>query len=114
MENLHESFDMIILDGPPVLPTADALVLARLADATLIVVDAQKTNRRQAAKTVTALNRVGAQILGVILNRVKELSDKSILDYDYKPVSDMARNISFEMSGGLNDQGITVAEGGFF
>ena len=42
---VRERYDLVVLDTPPVLPVADALVLAQHADATLMVVRWEKTAR---------------------------------------------------------------------
>ncbi len=69
MKLLCEQADFVILDSPPVLAVADASVLAAFVDGTLLVVDAGRTRRGRAERCHQALVAVGANILGVILNR---------------------------------------------
>ena len=68
-EKLRESFDIVIVDSPPVLPVADALVLSRLADATLLVANAKRTRRDELADAYEALDQAGARVVGTILNQ---------------------------------------------
>jgi capsular exopolysaccharide synthesis family protein len=65
---LHEKFDMVILDLPPVLLTADALAVSSKADAVLLVVRAGATDRHAAQQSATQLRSVGAQVIGAVLN----------------------------------------------
>lgn len=66
-----ESFDVIVVDSPPVLPVADAAILATLADGALLVVRAGATNRKAAQLAVQQLEDVDARLLGVVLNDPK-------------------------------------------
>ena len=68
-EKLRESFDIVIVDAPPVLPVADALVLSRLVDATVLVANAKKTRRDELANAYEALDQAGARVIGTILNQ---------------------------------------------
>ena len=60
--------DIVILDCPPVLPVTDALVISRLADATLVVVDSRSTERRAIRRSLQQLHQVGAPVVGLVLN----------------------------------------------
>jgi polysaccharide biosynthesis transport protein len=62
-----EVADWVILDGPPALGLADALVLSAIADGTLIVVN-EATNRRILAHARDQLAKVSARTVGVVLN----------------------------------------------
>lgn len=67
---VRANYDMVILDTPPVLPVADALILARHADATLMVVRWEKTARAAALEAVCLLQDSHAQILGAVMTRI--------------------------------------------
>ena len=71
LARLGESFDVIVIDSPPVLPVADAAILATLADGALLVVRAGSTNRKAAQLAVQQLEDVDARVLGVVLNDPK-------------------------------------------
>ena len=64
--------DFVIVDGPPVEPVADSLVLADLVDGVILVADAQEGTRAGASRARHQLEQVGGTILGGILNRVHE------------------------------------------
>ncbi|WP_350269817.1 polysaccharide biosynthesis tyrosine autokinase [Brevibacterium sp. CBA3109] len=68
VSELAGRFDLVILDGPPLLPVADSLVLSRLASRTLLVAGAGRVKSRAVAESVRALDELGAPI-GLVLNR---------------------------------------------
>lgn len=79
----REQFDLILIDSPPILSVADALVLSRASDGVVFVLDAQGTNRKLAQKAVGALQQINAKLLGVVLNRVKNEPGNSYYYYQH-------------------------------
>jgi capsular exopolysaccharide synthesis family protein len=65
---LREQFDIIVLDTPPVLATADAGIVASLTDGVLLVVRAGTTDRNAAQRAYQQLANVGARVVGTVLN----------------------------------------------
>jgi len=63
--------DYVLVDSPPVLPVADALVLSRVVDATLVVMSAGRTTRREAHRAWELLTQIDAPLVGCILNSVE-------------------------------------------
>jgi capsular exopolysaccharide synthesis family protein len=68
LQELQEQFDIIVLDTPPVLATADAGIVASLTDGVLLVVRAGTTNRNAAQRAYQQLANVGARVVGTVLN----------------------------------------------
>jgi Mrp family chromosome partitioning ATPase/uncharacterized protein involved in exopolysaccharide biosynthesis len=68
LQELAKSFDLVILDTPPVLATADAGILASVADGVLLVVRAGQTDRVAAKRAHQQLVNVGARVVGTVLN----------------------------------------------
>jgi capsular exopolysaccharide synthesis family protein len=66
---LREMYDVIVFDTPPVLRTGDALKISSVAEQTLFVVEAGRTEQRQAAWAKRLLSNVGARVAGAVLNR---------------------------------------------
>lgn len=67
---MQSRYDLILLDTPPVLARADALVLAQRADATIVVLRWERTARTPAQDAVRLLQDSRARILGVVMTRV--------------------------------------------
>lgn len=68
---LRATHDLVIIDSPPVLPVADALVISRLVDATILVANGRKTQRGAVAEAMELLRKVDAPVVGSVLNEVK-------------------------------------------
>lgn len=71
LEMIHDEADIIIVDSPPLLAVTDAAVLAPRTDGVLLVVKPGKTKLVACRQAVEQLQRVGANILGVVLNDVE-------------------------------------------
>jgi capsular exopolysaccharide synthesis family protein len=67
---LEESFDMIIIDAPPLLPVTDAAVLSQHVGGVVVVAGSQKLRLQDLQKSLTMLQMVSATVLGVVLNRL--------------------------------------------
>ncbi len=82
---LRETFDVIVFDTPPVLRTGDALKISTVADQTLFVVEAGRTEQRQAAWAKRLLANVGARVAGVVLNQA--ITETEEYYYYYGPAT---------------------------
>ena len=71
LARLQPQFDFVIVDTPPVNRYADASILAPKVDGVVLVVEADQTPVVDAETAKRNLDRVGARILGVVLNRQK-------------------------------------------
>jgi capsular exopolysaccharide synthesis family protein len=69
---LRETFDFVVIDCPPLLGLADSLAVVPLADAILLVVQAERTQGGAIVEAWDQLERVGGRIEGVILNDIRE------------------------------------------
>lgn len=81
---LRQSYDMVVIDAPPLLPVADAAVLASIADGTLLVARHNRTTVDQASDAVSRLHQVGARLLGVVVNMVSKRAVGSYYYYYYE------------------------------
>ena len=68
LQDLQEQYDIIVLDTPPVLATADAGIVASLTDGVLLVVRAGATDRNAAQRAYQQLANVGGRVVGTVLN----------------------------------------------
>jgi capsular exopolysaccharide synthesis family protein len=69
LAELSARFDAVIVDGPPILPTADMLTLGPELDGILVVVRAGRTPREVLANALDAMP--DARMLGCVLHRVE-------------------------------------------
>jgi non-specific protein-tyrosine kinase len=83
IERLRQEADLIIFDSPPVFAVTDAVILAGKLLNTLIVVDTGRTRSDMLRREVDALNRAGAKVFGVVLNKLSEKATSSAYYYYY-------------------------------
>jgi len=74
IQELRKVYDHIILDSAPVLLVSDAKVLARLADATVLVLNADATRRGAALRVLNEMRSVNAHVAGALLMGARSLS----------------------------------------
>ncbi len=70
IQHLQERADIVIFDSPPMLAVTDAAVIASMVDGALLVIEASTTRREAIRRAKENLNKVGANILGVALNKL--------------------------------------------
>ena len=70
LEELRQRFEFVILDTAPILPVAEARVVAKLADAVLLLVRWKSTPIKAAELALRKLRAIDARVAGVALSRV--------------------------------------------
>jgi len=70
VQELRTLADVVLLDGPPLLAAADAMVLASQVEGTLLAIENSFTRRELAMQALEALRSVQATIIGAVLTRV--------------------------------------------
>ncbi|MCA9265230.1 MAG: CpsD/CapB family tyrosine-protein kinase, partial [Planctomycetales bacterium] len=70
LAEVRDQYDKVIVDCPPVMPVADSRIIGAMADATLLVLRAERTTRRIATAARNELLKVRIQRLGVAVNGV--------------------------------------------
>jgi len=86
-------FDYIIIDGPPVIGLADALVLSNLSDATILTVQAGKTRKASLMAALKRLERSSGNIIGTLLSRVDRASNPEYNEDSYYTYTSPNRNV---------------------
>lgn len=67
LDRMRGTYDVVLVDAPPLGPVADAAILASRTDGALLLCRAGSTGREQVTASVEALSAVGARLFGVIL-----------------------------------------------
>jgi Mrp family chromosome partitioning ATPase len=80
-----EEFDNVIFDSPPVLASADAILLGSLTDGVVLCVQAGSTPREKVARARDELSRSRVHILGVLMNNLKDESRRGTARGSYAP-----------------------------
>ena len=72
LDEFAKEYDLVILDSPPLLGFAECLQMASAADGVLIISRAGETKREAVATVVSTLQRIRANVIGVVLNQVTQ------------------------------------------
>lgn len=73
---LKTKYDVIILDSAPLQMVSDAQILSTKVDGSILVIKSRSTKRDALLQAKNLLEKVGANILGIVLNGVEEVKDK--------------------------------------
>lgn len=82
-EEIGREYDLIVLDGPPLLGFAESLQMASIADGVIVVTAAGETSRKAVAAAIQTLNQLRANVVGLVLNRVKRHHSDHYYYYGY-------------------------------
>lgn len=84
LEILNREADTVIFDSPPILAVTDAGIIAGKAGGAVLVVNAGVTRGKTGLQAREALEKAGAKVLGVVLNRQAVRRDSYYYDYYLK------------------------------
>lgn len=105
IQDVKQRFDLVLVDSPPILGVSDASVLASEVDLTMIVVQHRKLPRNMLMRVKQAVENVGGNVIGVVLNNVDVRSDSQYQYYTsyytyYAPAESQVPGGSPAASGG--------------
>jgi capsular exopolysaccharide synthesis family protein len=83
IEEASERFDIVLIDSPPIIAVTDAAILAQEVDGVILVLSSGEVNRDYALRAKEQLDKVGAKILGAVLNKVDMDSNEYYYYYQY-------------------------------
>lgn len=84
VSEVRETYDMVIIDTPPLGSVIDAALIASHVDGTIIVIEANVVKCQNALRMKEQLVRANANILGVVLNKISKSEYKNYYgSYDY-------------------------------
>ncbi len=81
LDELSSRYDLTIIDAPPMLGFAEPMQLAKTTDGVIVVAVAGETNRKAIAAVVSTLQRLRANVLGLVLNRMTKESGNGYYYY---------------------------------
>ncbi len=80
---MRETYDAVIIDAPPLLPVADAAILATITDGAILVAAHGRTHRDQLEIAADRIESVGARLFGTVVNFVPRRAGGGYGDYYY-------------------------------
>ena len=85
LELLERSYDLVILDTPPINSVSDSLVIAKNVDEAVIVTSYKRTPMEELLETKKSLENTGVKIAGVVINKMEgKKSHRYYYDKYYK------------------------------
>lgn len=79
LQKLARTYDIVLIDSPPVIGLSDAPILSRLAEATLLVVSSNQVTRKAARAALKRIKAAGANVVGAAFTKFSVRK----LDYNY-------------------------------
>jgi Mrp family chromosome partitioning ATPase len=87
LQRCGELYDYVVIDSPPILSVTDGVILARQADAVVLVVRHGKSSKHVVRRARDILLRSGSGITGIVLNAVDLNSPEYYGYYGYSGYS---------------------------
>jgi len=76
LEELKSKYDILIIDSPPLEIVTDGQILSTKVDGTILVLKAGQSKISAVKEAKNILNKVGANIIGLVINQVSESKKK--------------------------------------
>lgn len=102
IEQVSEQFDLILIDTPPVVAVTDAAIIAQEVDGVILVLASGEINKDYAQRAKEQLDKVGAKILGAVLNKVDINTREYYYYYYYHHGSSISKDSEAKDSDGAD------------
>jgi capsular exopolysaccharide synthesis family protein len=82
LEDMKKKFDLVFVDCPPIRFISDGIILSKLCDGTLLVVEYNAIDKKEVKKSFEQLKAVDANIVGTVMTKV-DIDSKKYSYYAY-------------------------------
>lgn len=83
LQELRENYDLVLVDCPPISSLTDGVLVSKLCDGTVYVIESDRTDRQVIEGCIEELNNNKAFILGAVLTKVNVKQQKKLYGYKY-------------------------------
>ena len=83
IESTRDKYDLVLIDCPPISMMADGIIVSRITDGTVYVIESDRTDYRVVSSCVEQLEANKAFMLGAVLNKVNIKDQKKLYGYKY-------------------------------
>ena len=88
LKDLQKEADIVIIDSPPILSTADSQVLSAKVDGVVYVMQLGRVPRSAVQRAFELLKKANASVVGVVFNKVEQKKGKAYGGYYYSDYND--------------------------
>jgi len=88
IQQVSEKYDIVLIDTPPVVAVTDAAIIAQEVDGVILVLASGEVNKEYAQRAKILLDKVGAKILGAVLNKADMKTSEYYYYYYYHGSND--------------------------
>jgi len=81
VDDLKKRYDFVFFDAPPIIGVSDASILASCVDMVVQVIQYRRYPQQVTIRTKQMIEKVGANLLGVVLNNINIAQDESYYYY---------------------------------
>ena len=92
IQEFSEQYDIVLIDTPPIVAVTDAAILAQEVDGVILVLASGEVNKEYAQRAKELLDKVGAKILGAVLNKADMKTSEYYYYYYYHGSDDTTKN----------------------
>lgn len=83
IQQVREDYDIILIDAPPAINVTDAAIISTYVDGTVLVAASGFVEREAVIRAKEILDKVNANIIGVVLNKVDKKTTGRYQCYEY-------------------------------
>lgn len=83
LDEIDKLYDLVIIDSPPSVVVSDAAILSRMVDGVVFVVRGQAVSRVLVHDAIQSLVKIGANVVGVVVNAVDQNRSRNRYYYGY-------------------------------
>lgn len=83
IQKVREDYDIVLIDAPPAIIVTDAAIISTFVDGTMLVAASGTVERDELIRAKEMLNKVNANIIGVVLNKIDRKTSGGYHYYEY-------------------------------
>ena len=83
LKEAEEDYDLVIVDAPPLLGFPEPLQMAAVVDGVVVIALAGRTDRQALESLLSVLQRIRANVVGLVLNEARHAAGKGYRYYGY-------------------------------
>ncbi len=83
LREVHEAYDYVFIDAPPVIPVSDAAILGSKVDGVIFVYEVGKVGRAALKRAKFLIENVKGKVVGIVMNKIKAEVSSDFHDLEY-------------------------------